>query len=148
MVAVMKKFHGRRVPRPKTKKMIHTAWYLERQKKKRVTHEGFWIRTPGPTPELGRLTEQEHFSHLSRGALMAVMVPSGWSSVIREVLGLKSTEDSCINVTNPTADQLRPAPSSFHQHPRILRGGPKDSPSSSNSSVHQSGHKQPINATH
>lgn len=28
MVAVMKKFHGRRVARPMMKKMIHTALYL------------------------------------------------------------------------------------------------------------------------
>ena len=31
MVAVMKKFHGKRVPRPRMKKMIHTAWYLGNQ---------------------------------------------------------------------------------------------------------------------
>lgn len=41
-----------------------------------------------------------NISHLSRGALMAVMVLSGWSSVgvIREVPGLKNTDNSCINV--------------------------------------------------
>jgi hypothetical protein len=27
----MKKFHGKRVPRPRTKKMIHTALYLENE---------------------------------------------------------------------------------------------------------------------
>lgn len=32
IVAVMKKFHGRRVPRPIMKKMIHTALYLETKK--------------------------------------------------------------------------------------------------------------------
>ena len=31
MVAVMKKFHGKRVPRPRMKKMIHTALYLENE---------------------------------------------------------------------------------------------------------------------
>lgn len=28
MVAVIKKFHGRRVPSPRMKNMIQTAWYL------------------------------------------------------------------------------------------------------------------------
>lgn len=86
MVAVMKKFQGRRVARPMMKKMIHTAWYLERQKtlvrQSQLQREAFIV--------------QRNVSHLSRGALAAVMVLSGWSSVggIGEALVLENTDDS------------------------------------------------------
>lgn len=78
----MKKFHGKRVPNPMMKKMIHTALYLGKRKKE-SSHEGHKLtQFPPPPPPTGShpnlilhiLKQKQSFSHLSRGALMAVMV--------------------------------------------------------------------------
>lgn len=90
------------------KKMIHTALYLETKKGRSQKLPDQNSRSPDGDPctsniwipASARLMYRKRFSHLSRGVLMAVMVLSGWSSagVIREVLGLKNTDNSCINV--------------------------------------------------
>lgn len=77
MVAVMKKFHGRRVARPMMKKMIHTALYLVERVEIEEVHKTdiFFSSTRSSMKCDFRPNETQLVTHLSRGALMAVMVP-------------------------------------------------------------------------
>lgn len=76
MVAVMKKFHGRRVARPMMKKMIHTALYLvERVEPEEVHATRFFCFLQQELIEMWLLAKckRQPATHLSRGALAAVM---------------------------------------------------------------------------
>lgn len=80
----MKKFHGKRVPKPRMKKMIHTALYLGKRQEEVHINEVIQLNINkqlrtiyllGIKIDTGKkILIVVSFSYLSRGALMAVMV--------------------------------------------------------------------------